>query len=315
MTLLDTRWPALLAGLPGSLDLKQTARECGAFVRPRKVRSPEDLLRLGLVYGLGKLSLRGTALWAACTGVADLTDEALLERLCKAARWFERIVQARLAERLPRPSAGWRGDRLRRIDATTLSQPGSAGTDGRLHVADDLETAMMTTISLTDQHGAESLDRVPVGPGDVVIGDRGYARAADLERLRHTGADVIVRLGWRSLRLQTAAGKPLDLLAALRAVPAEGAVAQDVVVVDPRCRKRRIPRRLILKRKMPEAAERARAQLRKQRSRKGGQLDPRSLEAAALMIVLTSLPADRVSAEAVLSRTGCAGKSSCCSSG
>ncbi len=58
--------------------------------------------------------------------------------------------------------------------------------------------------------------------------------------------------------------------------------------------------RLIVQRKTPEAAEATRATLRRAAIQKGQQLDPRSLIAAELMILATSLPRNGYSAKAIL---------------
>ncbi|ESX05092.1 hypothetical protein X768_28715, partial [Mesorhizobium sp. LSJC265A00] len=61
--------------------LTQSARETKAFLRPRGVRSASDLLRLTLAYCLGKVGMRGVVAWAAASGIADISDVALLGRL------------------------------------------------------------------------------------------------------------------------------------------------------------------------------------------------------------------------------------------
>ncbi len=299
-SLLGARWPALLAGLPASFDLAATARGMKAFVRPRGVRCGEDLLRLGLAYGLGKLSLRSTAVWAEATALARLSDVAVLGRLRNAADWFEALARALLAEQLAVPVERWKGYRLRLVDATTVSQPGSTGTDWRLHVAYDLDLGGLTAVTLTDEHGGESLGRFAAGAGDLVIGDRGYAKAADLHALCQQGADLIVRIGWNALRLTTEAGESFELFKALRTLPAQEAAAYAVVVQGGGRMPFRQPLRLVAKRKTPEAAERSRRQLQQRSKKKGRPLDPRSLEAAGYIFAVTSLPAARFSAEAVL---------------
>ena len=52
------------------MDLEFSARERGALVRKRGVRSAEDLLHLALLYGPGGLSLRSVASYATEAGIA-----------------------------------------------------------------------------------------------------------------------------------------------------------------------------------------------------------------------------------------------------
>src|ERR687894_103214 len=76
----DQRWPSLLAALPATLNLDETARASGALVRRRAIGDAAVLLRLALSYGPGGLSLRGTAAWATLSGLASLSDVAVLKR-------------------------------------------------------------------------------------------------------------------------------------------------------------------------------------------------------------------------------------------
>ena len=61
-----------------------------------------------------------------------------------------------------------------------------------------------------------------------------------------------------------------------------------------------MPLRLIVQRKTPEATEATRLALRRAAIKKGKKLDPRSLIAAAFMIVVTSLPRHSYTAKDIL---------------
>ena len=93
----DLGWSELAERFPTGLDLAASAREYGAFMRPRGVGSAECLLRLALIYGTTSLSLRGTATWAEAKGLAQLSDVALLGRLQGADAWLGNIVAALLS--------------------------------------------------------------------------------------------------------------------------------------------------------------------------------------------------------------------------
>src|SRR5688572_16436254 len=93
---LDARWSDLVAAVSGTTDLDATARTSGALVRRREIRSADALLRLALAYGPGGLSLRAAAAWAGISGLADLSDTAVMNRLRKAATWLGEIAGALL---------------------------------------------------------------------------------------------------------------------------------------------------------------------------------------------------------------------------
>jgi len=249
-------------------------------------------LRLALAYGGLGMSLRETCVWAEAGGIARLSDPSLLARLCKAAPWLGDIVAALIAEQTKAPARRWAGYRLRALDGTSICQPGADRTTWRLHVGYDLATAQVDQLELTDVHGAENLQRLTYRPGDIVLGDRYYARPRDLRPVIDAGADFIVRTGWNSLRLLQPNGEPFDLFAALAAQAeqedellvrihegATGAAPAEPLIL-----------RLVIRRKDPEQAATEQKRLLKDARKRGKQPDPRSFEAAKYILLLSSLP-------------------------
>jgi hypothetical protein len=287
-------WPEVSAHFPADFDVEATARARGAFTRKRGIKNAETLLRVALAYGGCGMSLRETCAWAEAGGIASLSDPSLIERLCKAAPWLSDIVAALIAEQAKVPAGRWAGYRLRALDGTSICQPGADRTTWRLHIGYDLATGQVDQLELTDLHGAENLQRLTYRPGDIVLGDRCYARPRDLRPVIDASADFIVRTGWNSLRLLQANGEPFDLFAALAAqVEQEGEVQ---VRVDEGTKgtapSEPLTLRLVIRRKDPEQAEAELKRLLKDAKKRGKQPDPRSLEAAKYILLLTSLPAD-----------------------
>lgn len=279
--------------LPPGFDFEGTARLRGAFTRAREVKSATALFRLAMAFGGCGMSLRETCAWAAAAGLADLANPSLLERLCKAAPWLGDIVAALISHREQQapPVKRWAGYRLRALDGTSISEPGADGITWRLHVGYDLATGQVDQITLTDFRGAENLQRIAYQPGDIVLADRGYAYARHLRPVIDAGAHFIVRMGWNALRLlKPDDGTPFDLFAALAAQTGqEGEVA---VSLDDGLAAERLNLRLVIRRKSDEEAEAEKKRLIKQASRKGKKIDPRSLQAAHYILLLTALPAD-----------------------
>jgi hypothetical protein len=250
-------------------------------------------LRLALAYGGPGMSLRDTCAWAEAAGLASLSDPSLLERLCKAAPWLGDIVAALIAEQAKAPAGRWAGYRLRALDGTSICQPGADNTTWRLHIGYDLATGQVDQLELTDLRGAEHLQRLTYRPGDIVLADRYYARPRDLRPVIDAGADFIVRTGWNSLRLLQANGEPLDLFAALAAQVEQESEVQvrihegttETPPSEP------LILRLVIRRKNPEQAAAEQKRLLKNARKRGKQPDPRSLEAAKYILLLTSLPA------------------------
>jgi hypothetical protein len=65
--------------------------------------------------------------------------------------------------------------RVLAVDATAITEPGSTGTDWRIHYAIDLTNLQCDFFLLTDVKGGETWRRYPVKKGDIMLGDRGYA--------------------------------------------------------------------------------------------------------------------------------------------
>jgi IS4 transposase len=295
-------WLEVRSRLPADFNLDATARARGAFTRARGVRDAETLLRLALAYGGCGMSLRETCAWAEAAGIASLADPSLLVRLVKAAPWLGDVVTALIAAQAKVPVGRWAGYRLRALDGTSICQPGADRTTWRLHVGYDLATGQVDQLELTDVHGAENLQRLTYAPGDVVLGDRCYARPRDLRPVIDAGADFIVRTGWNSLRLLQPQGGPFDLFATLAAQTEQEGEVQ--VRIHEGTTGAQPPQplilRLVIRRKDPEQAEADQKRLLKDAKKRGKQPDPRSLEAAKYILVLTSLPPETFSTADVL---------------
>jgi hypothetical protein len=296
LNLLETQWKYLLSMLPAKVDLEASARDKGALLRRRVVRSAETLLRLALAYCCG-LSLRQTSCWAHLQGLGKLSQVGVMKCLRRSASWLEFLVVTKLAERAECRQI--QGLRLRLVDATTVSAPGSQGTDWRVHLGFDLGSLTIDAVELTGAEGGESLSRFQVGAREVLIGDRGYAHRRGLWSVRQAGGDFLVRSTWQNLPLQTLGGEPFDLLLAARSLP-EGEVGEFAVQTVATRKVPAMAARMIILCKSEEAAEQAREKIRKEARKKGHAVDPRTLETAGYIFLLTSLPAAQLKAAEVL---------------
>jgi hypothetical protein len=279
-------WELVQAHLPPHFDAEKRARERRAFLRKREVKDIASLFRLCMAYGGCGMSLRETCAWAEGVAVASLSEPALMERLCKAAPWLGDIVAALIAQQATMPVKRWAGYRLRALDATSICQPGADGTTWRLHVGYDLASGQVDHVELTDKHGAENLQRLTYRPGEIVLGDRAYPKERNMRLVKQDGADFIVRMGWNALRLKRVDGKDFDLFATLRDL--EGKEGEARVRVEGKSAP--LDLRLVIRRKTPEEAEVEQKRLLKNASKRGTKVDPRSLEAAKYIMLLTSLP-------------------------
>lgn len=299
-------WDRLISHLSTFVDLDATARDSGALKRRRAVADGATLLRLALAYGPGGLSLRSAAAWAGINDVACLSDVSLLKRLRCAADWLGVVAGAMLHNVAGSiPASGSRP--LRIVDGTSISQPGSKGTDWRLHATYNPAMARFTHLELSDVHGGEGFARVPIRSGDIVLGDRAYARAPALHKVVSADADFIVRMAWSNVRLTSPGGGLIDWNTIYQALEPGAVCEHDVLVAysGPGSKHRGKPlfrARLIVRRKDEDATTRAMNVARRRHQKRNGnrQMHPLTAATSGFLLLLTSLPAREMTADEVL---------------
>jgi hypothetical protein len=285
--LIDQDWDIVKGMLPA--DWQDSARQCGALRRCRNVGSADILLRLILLHVAGGLSLRQTVVRAQALGWAQLSDVALLKRLRASAGWLEYMCSVLWGgltwpEGLKVPQRGWRI-----VDATTIQEPASAGITWRVHYTVRLPTLACDFVSVTSVRGGETLCRIPIGAGEVILGDRGYSHRPGVAWVLSEGGHVIVRHQGANFPLLTRIGDDFELLKELRLLsghqPGSWAVAFEHEA-------RRWKVWLHAVRKSTAAAERAKEELRRER---GEGLQAETVELAEYVVVLTSLTPQELS--------------------
>jgi hypothetical protein len=284
-------WAVLEPFLPAGWEAE--AKRRGALRRARGVAGAEALLRVLLIHLAAGCSLVETAARAEAAGLAHLSSVALFKRLQAAEEWLRWLAEEE--RRLLSGGMTEGGRRIRAIDATTISEPGSTGTDWRLHYAINLVNLQCDFFELTDVHGGESLRRAPIVAGEIILGDRGYSNPRGVQHVIGAGGDVVIRLNWHCLPLYTAAGDRLDPLALGRRLRV-GEIRDTAAWVHPALAPP-IPGRLILVRRSAVATQLARTKLQRRANRKGQRLMPRTLTAARYFMLWTSLASDYTAAD------------------
>ena len=305
---IDTQWDGVLERFGGRELLEAEARETKAFERAREIKCGVDQLRFVFGYCLGKWGLRLTAAWAEGIGLASISNVALLGRLRKAVPWLERIaarllVQEAQSRSEPHTRAGaapGKGRLIRIFDATNVVKAGKTERENggvwRIHAAFDLPGERLSAFEITDEKGAEAINRIPVVPGELRMGDRIHCRTDDLADVIDQGADVLVRAGWRSARWQTECGRPFDLIEALRE-STTGCIDMPVRLARANAAPLRL--RLVAIRMPKDKAMQAVVEARATAKSKGHEIQPSTLVAAEWVIMVTSLdqaeyPTDKV---------------------
>ncbi len=250
--LIEQDWDLVKQLLPP--DWAESARECGALRRRREVDSAETLLRLILLHVAGGLSLHQTAVRAQRFGWAKVSAVALFKRLRASANWLEYLCgclwrEISWPEGLDARRWGWRI-----VDATTMQEPGATEINRRVHYTVRLPTLACDFVSVTSVRGGETLCRIPVRAGEVILGDRGYSHRAGVGWVLSQGAQVIVRHQGANFPLLRRRGGDFELLRALRGLRGHQAGSWAVAFED---QGHRWEAWLHAVRKSTEAAERA----------------------------------------------------------
>jgi hypothetical protein len=289
-------WDVIQRLLPGGWQAK--AKEVGALRRCRGFPDAPTLLRVLLIHLADGCSLRETAVRASQGGLASVSDVALLKRLKACGEWFRWIAGGLMHQwGVPPPQLLCGNEvRIRIIDGSLISEPGATGSTWRLHYSIGMPSLQCDEVYVTEPAIGESFRRFTVRPGDLFLGDRGFAQRAGVRHVTDGGGAVIVRLNLTNLPLVDAQGRPFALLRKLRTVPATRVGDWPAAMVDAAGV---VPGRVCAVKKSRAAAARARAKAARASRQQGHVVRPDTLEAAGYIFVFTTLEA-RVSASAVL---------------
>lgn len=296
---VDDDWRVLLQFVPQSW--RRLARETGALRRARGFSDEECLFRALLIHLAEGCSLREVSARLRARGLADVSDVALWKRLREAGEWFRQLGVELLDRKLGHRNLKlWcKGRRVRLIDATIISEPGSTGTDWRVHYGLNLETLECDAFELTDVKGGESFRRFEIRRGDLVLGDRVYSQPPGVRHVRLGGGDVIVRLRVNGASLRNAAGRTFPLLSRLRRLRM-GQIGDWTAKYCSKDGSEAIPVRICAVRKTAEAKRRTLAKIRVAAKKKKKVVSKAREEGTGFIFVLTTLSRKEMSSESVL---------------
>ena len=291
-------WSTLLRFLPDNWE--QEAYTQKALMRRREIKSPEVLLRVLLIHLAEGLSLRSTSTWAAQAGLCKLNDSALFHRLKASQEWF-RWLALRLREQLEfpdTPNQYLSNFRVRLVDASVISEPGSTGSDWRLHYSINLHNFYCDSFEITDCKVGERLERFSIQQDDLILADRTYCKRSGISHVFNNGGQVLIRFHSTSLPLETYRGSVFDVLHNVAKLDVGEIGDYDVYITDEN--DRRIKGRICAIKKSKEAAEKEIKRIKAAASRKGRQVKPETYEFAKYIIVFTTMNRHKLKKEEVL---------------
>lgn len=297
---LEEDWKVLVSFLPE--DWERLAIRTDALKGLRRDRSAEKCLRTLLIHLACGYSLRETALRAREARLANLSDVAVLKRLRKSEQWLYELC-SKLFEQanLESQHSGLRR-RIRLIDATHVSEPGKTGSLWRIHYSLSWPSLRCDYFRLTPDSGSgsgESLSYIPVEPGDCLLADRGYSTARGIQEVVRQGADVILRLNPRAIRVLDSEGELFRWTEALQSIAGPGEIKQWQGRISLRDRSQ-VAGRICAIAKSEQATELACKKLRKKAYEQRIALGADTLLYAGYVLTFTTLAETELSAREVL---------------
>jgi len=261
-------WPILLSFFPDNWI--ELASKTQAIKGLRKDKEAENYLRTLLIHVGCGYSLRETATRAKLSGLADISDVALIGRLRKAKDWLHSMC----VELFEQQGIAFNKEsdfQVRLFDATNVKEPGKTGSLWRIHYSVQLPSLTCDFFKLTATKGAgtgESFFQYSIKKNDYIIADRGYSTASGIHHVVSKKAYVLVRVNTQSLPLLNLKGEPFPLLERVKAIKKAGTVKSWRVLIAGHSGVA-VRGRICVIRKSNEAIKLAREKLEKEAQKKG----------------------------------------------
>jgi Transposase DDE domain len=291
----DEDWKALLAYLPHDYArLADEHKQLETQYGNAKITTADWLLRFILLHVGANLPLRQTVATIAEAGGPSISAMRLHMKMRRASPYLQALVQRLVSWTAKSKPELWAGYVMTMYDASTVCGPGAIGPDARIHTKMRIADVAVLDAIVTDDGGGETLRQFTFVPGELALGDRAYCNPAEIAHAREHGADVLVRYNRGSLPLQHS-GERLDVFSHIRLLSDEDDVLDLPVSFEHD--DERICGRFIATRLPAKEAEKARKRLRKEQ---GSKVTPESLEAAAYVMLFTTVPRERMAARKCL---------------
>ena len=301
ITYLNEDWNVLSKFFPEGWE--EQARSLGALTRMRSISSVPKLLQIFLIHLADGRSLRETVAIAQQANIADISDVALLKRLRGSSEWFRwmslKLLNTRGIElSQPRKLTQYR---IKSIDASVITEPGSTGTNWRLHYSLNLFGLDCDQFIITPPSTGESFLNFRVDKNDLLIADRAYGNLQGMKYVKENGGEFIVRYKAKSFTL-IHDNKKFDLLKDLRGLKPRQIKEWQLTAVTRDGNQLNL--RICAIKKSKKAAELAIKKARKVAVKKQKSVSEETLELQKFVIIATSLP-EEISPKIVLNMYRC----------
>ena len=169
---------------------------------------------------------------------ADISDVALLKRLRQSEEWLRSLCVELLKENSGLLVKQTADAPIQVVDGTVVQESGRTGSQWRILYSLQLPSLVCDFFAVTATIGkgnGESLNRVAVFPGELVLADAGYCSVAGIEYVRQRGADVLVRIDPQSFVAFSPRGARSSVRVRLQGLCRAGQTGQWPVVLHGTC--------------------------------------------------------------------------------
>jgi hypothetical protein len=297
-SIMDHNWEFILTMFPQNWE--KLAKETKAVQHFKgDIKTLPDLMKVFFLHIANGYSLQETVARAKLSGLGNISNVTLMNRLKNSDEWFRQMGLGLISENGVQPP-DLLGIKFKLFDATNIKEPGKTGSHWRLHYALTLPDLQCEHFELTEAKGqntGESFRKFPVLPNDCFIGDRGYSRARDVEYVHRQQGYVLLRHNMRTFPLYCE-GKRFNLVRKLKFLKNPGQTKE--WNLDVKGEDGLIPGRLCVIRKDKDATLKAIKVLKRRASKNQTKLQPETIEYAKYIMVFTTLPKDRWSLSKIL---------------
>lgn len=257
------------------------------------------MLRFIFIYSLCDYSFQQAGLRGTFLNLGSVSKTDLIKRFRKSRLWLGvlivNILQRQKVEFIKKKKV-----RIRIMDATNISHPGSHNTDWRLHVGFNLGEGCLDEVHLTNRKTGESLTHFIFEAGDICLADRAYGVLRGITAIIEAKAEFVIRLTWHNLTLYTSEGHRFDIVGWLQELSQDPETSPTEIEVWINAPWRKVALRLVARAIPADKAEQKRKSLLAIAKKKKHKVDPKSLVAAGFVMVISNLSPLQWSSQEIL---------------
>jgi hypothetical protein len=269
---------------------EEKAYELGVLTRKRKFKNPSDLLRVLLIHFSDHCSLKEAVTKAKIGKLVDISDVALLKKIILSSEWFRWMTLELIKKRFNNYTIPeeFQNYTIKSVDASVITEPGSTGTDWRLHYSLELFGLKCDEFRITKPNVGESFTNFLINKNDIYIGDRCYSKYHGLKYVTNNGGYFVVRYQNKAFKLFDEQMQEFNLIEKIRSL--EIGELSEITAYIATNNEAKIPVRICTIKKSKASAEESIKKAIAKIKREHNTISEMTLELYNYIIVVTSLP-------------------------